>query len=91
MAPNEFASRTNNARDGQVIENTREMAGQSPYIFNTGISYTDYETGIDGGLFYNVQGPTLIFVGIGNRSDIYSEPFHNLNFNMNKTFGADEK
>jgi TonB-dependent receptor len=91
MAPNEFASRSNNARDGQVIENTREMAGQSPYILNTGISYTDYENGLDGGLFYNVQGPTLIFVGIGNRSDIYSEPFHNLNFNMNKTFGADEK
>ncbi|WP_340154030.1 TonB-dependent receptor [uncultured Marivirga sp.] len=91
MAPNEFASRTNNAREGQVIENTREMAGQSPYILNLGMSYADYENGLDGGLFYNVQGPTLIFVGIGNRSDIYSEPFHNLNFNMNKTFGADEK
>lgn len=91
MAPNEFASRANNAREGQVIENTREMAGQSPYILNFGMSYADYEKGIDGGLFYNVQGPTLIFVGIGNRSDIYSEPFHNLNFNMNKTFGADDK
>jgi TonB-dependent receptor len=91
MAPNEFASRTNNAREGQVVENTREMAGQSPYILNFGMSYTDYETGFDGGLFYNVQGPTLIFVGIGNRSDIYSEPFHNLNFNLNKSFGVDDK
>lgn len=91
MAPNEFASRTNNARDGQVIESTREMAGQAPYILNFGISYSDYESGFDGGLFYNVQGPTLIFVGLGNRSDIYSEPFHNLNFNMNKTFGVEDK
>lgn len=91
MAPNEFASRTRNAREGQVIENTRDMAGQAPYIINSGLSYTDFENGLDVGLFYNVQGPTLLFVGIGNRSDVYSEPFHNLNFNLNKTFGKDER
>ncbi|GAA5041943.1 TonB-dependent receptor [Marivirga lumbricoides] len=91
MAPNEFASRLRNARDGQEIKNTRDMAGQAPYIINAGLSYNDFENGWDAGLFYNVQGPTLLFVGIGNRSDVYSEPFHNLNFNLNKTLGENDR
>ena len=38
-----------------------------------------------------MQGETLQFAGIIDRPDIYSVPFHSLNFNVNKTFGEDEQ
>ncbi|MDA1268425.1 MAG: hypothetical protein O2829_04960, partial [Bacteroidetes bacterium] len=30
-------------------------------------------------------------VGFGNRTDTFTVPFNSLNFNFNKTFGADER
>ncbi|GAB2493637.1 TonB-dependent receptor [Algoriphagus taiwanensis] len=91
MSATELRSRQLTAREGQVIEDTREMAGQAPYIINTGISYNKFERGLELGLFYNVQGPTLNLVGFGNRTDTFTVPFHSLNFNLNKSFGADER
>ncbi len=91
MSSTEFRSRQLTAREGQTIENTREMAGQAPYIINTGFSYNNFMTGWEAGLFYNVQGPTLNLVGFGNRTDTYAVPFNSLNFNLNKSFGADER
>ncbi|GMQ25766.1 TonB-dependent receptor [Algoriphagus sp. oki45] len=91
MSETELRSRRLTAREGQVIEDTREMAGQAPYIINTGISYNKFERGLELGLFYNVQGPTLNLIGFGNRTDTFTVPFHSLNFNLNKTFGADER
>jgi hypothetical protein len=67
------------------------MSGQAPYIINTGIAYSDFNTGWEAGVYYNVQGPTLNFVGFGNRTDTYAVPFNSLNLNVNKTFGADER
>lgn len=91
MSETELRSRQLTAREGQVIDNTREMAGQAPYIVNTGVSYNNFMTGFEAGLFYNVQGPTLNLVGFGNRTDTFTVPFHSLNLNFNKTFGADER
>ncbi len=91
MSESEFRSRTLSAREGETIDDTRDMAGQAPYIINTGISYNNFTNGWEAGIFYNVQGPTLNFVGFGNRTDTYTVPFHALNFNLNKTFGADER
>ena len=91
MSESEFRSRTLSAREGETIDDTRDMAGQAPYIINTGISYNNFVNGWEAGIFYNVQGPTLNFVGFGNRTDTYTVPFHALNFNLNKTFGADER
>lgn len=91
MSASEFRSRTLSAREGQIIGDTRDMAGQAPYIINTGISYNNFSNGFEVGVFYNVQGPTLNFVGFGNRTDTYTVPFHAVNFNLNKTFGADER
>ncbi|MGC9342724.1 MAG: hypothetical protein ACP5E3_08495, partial [Bacteroidales bacterium] len=34
---------------------------------------------------------TLEYVGIVDRPDIYTEPFHSLNFNSNKRFGKEQK
>jgi hypothetical protein len=55
------------------------------------LSFLDFNSGIEAGLFYNVQGSTLNYVGFGNRTDTYTVPFHSLNFNLNKSFGADER
>ena len=95
LSPTEKQSRIDNAREGQVIGDYRDMAGQSPYVINGGLSYNGGEQGFlkgfEAGVYYNVQGRTLMFVGIAERPDIYSVPFHSLNFNLNKSFGESQK
>lgn len=91
MSESEFRSRSLTAREGETVKDTRDMAGQAPYIINTGLSYNNFTRGWEAGIFYNVQGSTLNYVGFGNRTDTYSVPFHALNLNLNKTFGADER
>jgi outer membrane receptor protein involved in Fe transport len=90
MTSTEFNARKGYEKEGETIEDTRQMAGQAPYMINAGISYEN-ANGIDGGLFYNVNGPTLTVVGGGLFPDVYSEPFHSLNFNINKSFGKDRR
>ncbi|MEM7108521.1 MAG: TonB-dependent receptor [Bacteroidota bacterium] len=90
MSEVEFEGRVSFARDGQTIEDTRDMAGQAPYVINAGISYDDASAGFDAGFFYNVQGRTLSVVGVSLFPDVYTEPFHSLNFNMNKSFGEEQ-
>jgi hypothetical protein len=84
-----------NARTGQEIGEYRDMAGQAPFIINVGVAYNGGEKGfwkgLEAGLYYNVQGQTLQYVGIVDRPDIYSVPFHSLNFNSNKTIGERNK
>jgi hypothetical protein len=91
MSPTEYQSRVNNARAGQTIDQYRDMAGQAPYLVNIGLTYSGLQrgfwNGFEAGLFYNVQGPTLTFVGIVDRPDVYSVPFHSLNLNLIKLFG----
>ncbi|MBD8489652.1 TonB-dependent receptor [Echinicola sp. CAU 1574] len=91
MSESELRSRELSAREGEEISSTRDMAGQAPYIVNTGLAYENWESGWEAGVYYNVQGSTLSYVGFGNRTDTYTVPFHSLNLNVNKTFGADEK
>jgi hypothetical protein len=91
MSPTEFQSRLDNSRVGESVENTRDMAGQAPYIINAGLQYAGFNNGFEVGVFYNVQGETLLFVGIADRPDVYSVPFHSLNFNLNKDFGPENR
>src|SRR5690606_16976753 len=91
MTPTEYNSRITKAREGETIKNTRQMAGQAPYIVNAGLSYNGAMNGVEASLYYNLQGETLQFVGVADRPDVYSVPFHSLNFNVNKTFGVDQR
>ena len=91
MSATELRNRENNARAGERIESTRNMAGQAPWIINTGLSYIKRAIGLDAGLFYNVKGETLVVVGGGIDPDVFARPFHSLNFNMNKNFGSEQK
>ena len=63
------------------------MAGQAPYIINAGVSFNEPDAGLNLGLFYNVKGPTLTVVGGSLFPDVFSAPFHSLNFSVNKSFG----
>ncbi|HLW39580.1 MAG TPA: TonB-dependent receptor [Brumimicrobium sp.] len=94
LSSTEYDSRVVNARVGQEIDKSRDMAGQSPWIINGGIEYTG-ETGfgknLNVGVYYNVQGETLLYSGIADKPDIYSVPFHAININASKRFGKDEK
>lgn len=87
MTEGEFNSRKTYEKVGETIKNTRVMAGQSPYVINAGLTYNLYEKGIEAGLFYNVKGSTLTIVGAGLFPDVYVEPFHSLNFSLNKKVG----
>jgi outer membrane receptor protein involved in Fe transport len=95
LSKTEYDSRLENARDNQIIEKFRPMAGQSPYIVNSGLSYkaksSEDKNGFECGFYYNVQGQTLQFVGIADRPDIYAKPFHSLNFNSSFAFGKNSK
>ncbi len=89
MTDVEFNARKTYQKTGQTIGDVRQMAGQSPYVVNAGIVYNNADKGIDVGLFYNVKGPTLFIVGAGLFPDIYMEPFHSLDFGMNKKLGKE--
>lgn len=91
MTDAEYNSRLSYLKTGESIERTRQMAGQSPYVINAGITYAHYDAGWDAGIFYNVKGQTLAIVGIGLYPDIYDEPFHSLNFSLNKKIGIEHR
>jgi len=87
MTDEEYNARKNREKEGQNIDDQRQMAGQAPYIINAGLTYDNTDLNMDAGLFYNLKGETLVLVGGGTYPDVYSEHFHNLKFNLNKAFG----
>ncbi len=89
MTSIEFNSRKSFEKGGQNITDTRDMAGQSPYVINAGFTYSNNDIGLNAGVFYNVKGPTLYIVGVGLYPDVYTEPFHGVNLSVNKAFGKD--
>lgn len=91
MTEQEFIARKNGEKEGQNVDDTRDMAGQAPYIINAGFTYDNAEAGLDAGFFYNVKGETLTAVGGGLFPDVYSQPFHSLNFSLNKRLGEEGK
>ncbi|MDF1576606.1 MAG: TonB-dependent receptor [Bacteroidales bacterium] len=95
MSETEYQSRVENARVGEEIEEYREMASMAPYVLNGGLYYTGGQKKIaqrlEGGFYYNVQGSTLTYVGVADRPDIYTKPYHNLNFNASVKLGKEQK
>lgn len=84
----ELESRQNNAREGEVVEAVRPMAGQSPYLVNAYLNYSDASGFLNANLSYNVQGESLFIIGVGAVPDIYTQPFNSLNVNVYRDFGA---
>jgi outer membrane receptor protein involved in Fe transport len=91
MTDVEYNSRESYLKNGETLTRTRQMAGQSPYVINTSFTYSNYDIGLDAGIFYNVKGPTLYIVGGGLFPDIYNGPFHSLNISVNKRLGKSQQ
>ncbi len=87
----EFDYRTSVSREGETVSQYRTMSGQSPYIVNTFINYTQDSIGLDINLSYNVQGKRLSIIGIGNIPDVIEQPFHSLNFKASKELGKEKQ
>ena len=83
----ERAGRLDNLREGEKLDDYRQLQGQSPYLLNVGFNYNLEDSGWNGGLFYNSQGKTLQIVGAGDVADVYTLPFHSLKLNVSKAFG----
>lgn len=90
LSESEFRSRNASAREGEEVKSHRSMAGQAPFIINSGLNYANPKWKAEGGIFYNVQGETLLFVGFANRTDVYSVPFHNLSLKISKILGKND-
>lgn len=91
MGETELELRRLSLRDGESLEDTRDLQGQSPYLVNAGLTYGNPEKGWQTSLFYNVQGKTLQVVGTGDVPDAYTMPFHSLDYILNKSFGKDKR
>lgn len=91
MSEEEFLSRQANARDGETIDRKRNLQGQSPFLINTSLNYSNSDIGLQTGLFFNMQGKTLEVVGLGGVPDVFTKPFESLNFTLNKAFGENKK
>ncbi|WP_248724405.1 TonB-dependent receptor [Seonamhaeicola sp. ML3] len=91
MSEGEFFSRSQNARTGETIDRKRNLQGQSPFLINTSLNYTNSDIGLQTGLFFNMQGKTLEVVGLGGVPDVFTLPFESLNFTLNKVFGENKK
>jgi hypothetical protein len=87
----EYELRTSNLRDGETLKNTRPMAGQSPYAINAGLNYEVLESETVISLNYNVQGEQLTVISSGRVPDVYTDPFHSLNFNAMRAIGKNKK
>jgi len=79
--------RLGNAREGETVNDTRAMLGQSPYMVNAYLNYSNSEIGLDASISYNVQGKRLSIVGSGRVPDVYEMPFHSLNLKISKALG----
>ena len=84
MGDVELESRNNNTRDGETVDQYRDLQGQSPFLVNAAIEYTSLDNSLTGNLNYNVQGKTLEIVGVSNVPDIYTMPFNSLNTRFQK-------
>ncbi|KJD35203.1 TonB-dependent receptor [Tamlana sedimentorum] len=78
-------------KTGESVDRIRDLQGMSPYLINVGLDYDFVDKDIRAGLFYNVQGKTLEIVGTGFFPDIYTQPFHSLNFTSNFTLGEKKR
>lgn len=90
MFDDEFNRRVLAQRDGESVSRKRDLQGQSPYLINAGFNYTNDETALQIGLFYNIQGETLEVVGTGIVPDVFTKPFNSFNFTLNKAFGENK-
>lgn len=73
-----------NSVSGQ--ETKRALQGQSPYIINAAISYSDKKSGFQVNTSYNIFGKRIYAVGSTLFPTIYEMPRHALDLTISKSF-----
>ncbi len=66
---------------------TRDMFGQSPYIINTFLNYTNDSIGLQSNLSFNVSGPKMVVVVQGGTPNVFSQPRPRLDLSLGKELG----
>ena len=66
---------------------SRQLQGQSPYVFNAGLYYNDVDAKFQCNIMYNVVGPRTF--GVGNRqfATVYQVQRHVVDLTITKGFG----
>lgn len=65
----------------------RPLMGQSPYLINTGLNYTDDPSGLKVNLSYNIIGKRIALIGNTNLAAVWELPRHSLDFTFSKHIG----
>lgn len=66
---------------------TRQMFGQSPYIVNAFMGYSNDSIGLDINLSYNISGPRLAVVVVGATPNVFSQPRGQMDLSITKKLG----
>lgn len=72
------------------LNSNRNLQGQSPYVFNAGLTYASERNGISATLSANRVGPRIYIVGTKNDVDIYEQGRTVMDFQFAKTFRQDK-
>jgi TonB-dependent receptor len=82
------------AADAVYQAKERAMQGQSPYILNAGINYSDLQKGIQVNVAYNVYGKRIFAIGdynaqtgVSRNPSQYEMPRHQLDLTISKDIG----
>jgi len=68
-------------------QQVRQLQGQSPYLINAGLYYTDVDKEFAASVAYNIFGPRIFAVGDVNFPSIYELSRHSLDLQVSKQFG----
>lgn len=69
----------------------RPMQGQSPWVVNANVTWTQPNAGTEISLLYNVAGARIAEVGIETRPDVYEQPVHRLDLSVSQPLPHDFK
>lgn len=61
---------------------SRQLQGQSPFVFNIDLAYDNQQTGTSANLFYNLFGKRLSEVSIGGTPDVFEKTEGDLDFTL---------
>ncbi len=78
-------SQVNLGLTNKTEANKRALQGQSPYVINTGLYYSNEEKGVSVSMLYNIFGKRIFIVGDNEGNpNIYEMPRHSLDITLQK-------
>ena len=80
-------SEINTSKQGFARDSVRVMQGQSPYIVNLGMNYSNQESKFSMGLNYNRVGKRIAYVGTPNNPHTWELPRNSLDLTIEKGLG----